>query len=230
MSNNCAIDRIDNKTAPIYLDYIINLTKGFNEMKLWIFKTSEDAYDFTMSDDRINIHEDLLVIPNENVVGIASVYPFAISKNIGSLHNNPIINYINLDSDNEFNEHIIKKFELQQNKKGIYYPSLSLLIHNAKVIAKWMNSIWDVTEISEIEILLVKQYQGIVHDGKCYTSQTDARLEIYKKTKMDINTIKDWINNIDVDFSKKSTGEENTFSENDRQRIFHIVNNIINNP
>ena len=47
---------------------------------------------------------------------------------------------------------------------------------------------------------------------------------------MDINTIKDWINNVDVDFSKKSTGEENTFSENDRQRIFHIVNNIINNP
>ena len=196
-------------------------------MNIWIFKTSEDAYNFTMSDDRINIHEDILVIPNENVVGIASVYPFAVSKKIGSLHDNSIINYVSLNSDYET---ALNEFKLQQEQKGIYYLCLDLLIHNAKEITKWMNSIWDITEISEIEILLVKRYRGIVHDGKCYTSQTSARLEIYKKTKMDINTIKDWINNLDADFSKKSMGEENTFSENDRQRITHIVNSVINNP
>lgn len=230
MSNNCAIDRIDNKSILYILITLSILTKGFNEMKTWIFKTSEDAYNFTMSDDRINVYEDILVIPSENIVGIASVYPFAISKKTGCLHTNSIINYTMLNS---FDDHIngtASKFHNRTahviyNHYGtdslpkyndVTFPDLHLLICNAYVIAKVLDKVISEKDASEIENLLIKHYDGIVHDGWWYTSED-------VKTEANIDTIKKWVNNLtDV--------KSYEFSQNDKERVNHIVNNVINNP
>ena len=53
--------------------------------KIHNFDTTGEAYDACQCDDDINTG-DVLVIDNENVVGLAWVWPFALTENSGKLH------------------------------------------------------------------------------------------------------------------------------------------------
>jgi hypothetical protein len=52
---------------------------------VWTFDTTGDAYDSVQCDDDIK-NGDILVIPSENVVGLAWTWPIAVTDNAGHLH------------------------------------------------------------------------------------------------------------------------------------------------
>jgi hypothetical protein len=54
-------------------------------MAIRIFESSGEAYDACQCDDSIK-KGDLLVIPSEDVVGLAGIWPIAITANNGQLH------------------------------------------------------------------------------------------------------------------------------------------------
>ena len=54
-------------------------------VRVWTFDSSADAYDMTQCDDDLKTG-DVLLIPSEKVVGVADVYPMAVTKNAGHLH------------------------------------------------------------------------------------------------------------------------------------------------
>ena len=54
-------------------------------MKTHSFNTTVEAYDACQCDENIHMG-DLLLIPSENVVGIAHTWPFAVSEECGALH------------------------------------------------------------------------------------------------------------------------------------------------
>lgn len=54
-------------------------------MKTHIFLSTGAAYDACQCDDDIN-DGDILLIPSEQVVGVADTWPFAVTKKSGDLH------------------------------------------------------------------------------------------------------------------------------------------------
>tara|TARA_R100000329_G_scaffold11603_1_gene12610 strand:+ start:218 stop:841 length:624 start_codon:yes stop_codon:yes gene_type:complete len=56
-----------------------------DDVRVWTFANSGDAYDCTQGDDDLKTG-DVLLIPSEKVVGISDCYPFAITKEKGQLH------------------------------------------------------------------------------------------------------------------------------------------------
>lgn len=53
-------------------------------MKIHTLASTEIATTACFIDDNVN-HGDLLVIPSEDVIGVADIWPFAITKNNGCL-------------------------------------------------------------------------------------------------------------------------------------------------
>ena len=175
-------------------------------MNIWIFETSEDAYNYTMSDSRIKVSEDILVIPRENVVGIADVYPFAISGWTGALHCRTmypdVSDWITWDSS---------KYT---------YKDIENLVNKAKEIARTLNNSINKRPISETYAMLQDTFNATIHDYKFFT---DDGLEVLDN----VNKIKDWIEKI---VNQEIKDGFNYLSENDKTRLDHIVNNIINHP
>ena len=58
---------------------------AFSFTTVHIFTTSGNAYDATMTSDRINTG-DILIIPTERIVGIAHSWPIAVTAETGNLH------------------------------------------------------------------------------------------------------------------------------------------------
>jgi hypothetical protein len=56
-----------------------------DDVRVWTFANSGDAYDMTQCDDDLKTG-DVLLIPSEKVVGITNTWPLAITKEIGHLH------------------------------------------------------------------------------------------------------------------------------------------------
>ena len=183
-------------------------------MNIWIFETSEDAYNFTMSDSRVKVSEDILVIPRENVVGIADVYPFAISeKACGALHCRimypDIADWISWDSTKYTREDI-------EN-----------LVNKAKDIADWLDKATDEKSDDVIYAILQSRFNAKFHDGwKTVTQYNEANVytEDGVKALNDISKIKEWIEDIENNLSYDN------LSENDKTRLDYVVNSIINNP
>ena len=56
-----------------------------DDVRVWTFANSGDAYDMTQCDDDLKTG-DVLLIPSEKVVGISDCWPFALTKEKGQLH------------------------------------------------------------------------------------------------------------------------------------------------
>jgi len=56
-----------------------------DDVRVWTFSSTADAYDMTQCDDDLKTG-DVLLIPSEKVVGVADVYPMAVTKHTGHLH------------------------------------------------------------------------------------------------------------------------------------------------
>ena len=54
-------------------------------INMWTFEDTGEAYDRVQCDDNIK-DGDILLIPNESVVGIAHTYPVALTQIHGHLH------------------------------------------------------------------------------------------------------------------------------------------------
>jgi len=182
-------------------------------MNIWIFETSEDAYNFTMSDSRVKVSEDILVIPHENVVGIADVYPFAISEETGALHCRTmypdVSDWITWDSS---------KYT---------YKDIENLVNKAKEIARTINNSINKRPISETYAMLQDIFDAKFHDGwKTVAQYNEANVytEDGVKALNDISKIKEWIEDIENNLSYDN------LSENDKTRLDYVVNSIINNP
>lgn len=53
--------------------------------KAWIFDTTGDAYDAVQTHDEIKTG-DTLLIPSEQIVGLAYTWPVAVTAQVGKLH------------------------------------------------------------------------------------------------------------------------------------------------
>ena len=56
-----------------------------DDVRVWTFANSGDAYDMTQCDDDLKTG-DVLLIPSEKVVGITNTWPLAVTKEMGHLH------------------------------------------------------------------------------------------------------------------------------------------------
>ena len=56
-----------------------------DDVRVWTFANSGDAYDMTQCDEDLKTG-DVLLIPSEKVVGITYTWPLAITKEMGPLH------------------------------------------------------------------------------------------------------------------------------------------------
>ena len=56
-----------------------------DDVRVWTFANSGDAYDMTQCDEDLKTG-DVLLIPSEKVVGITNTWPLAITKEMGQLH------------------------------------------------------------------------------------------------------------------------------------------------
>ena len=56
-----------------------------DDVRVWTFANSGDAYDMTQCDDDLKTG-DVLLIPSEKVVGITNTWPLAVTKEMGQLH------------------------------------------------------------------------------------------------------------------------------------------------
>lgn len=101
-------------------------------MKTHIFSSTEEAYDMAMCGPDVKFG-DVLLIPNENVVGVAFAWPFAVTPITGSLHG-LVAGYVFEGKDSFLNTSIeeAKKHIYPVVEEGSYILVTEKCTHNEK--------------------------------------------------------------------------------------------------